>query len=148
MDAGLARTCVYCHANGHWSDHSSGLITEQIDTSLLIHLNCPPCVDIGLAIHPGWLCEWTLVWLLIWVDYCVNGLWATWSFIWVDYCVNECAEGHYKWIKLSLTENPLHTKSVFMFDLSSFKISLCRFTKFLKHWIFFKHCVLFGPGYP
>lgn len=94
MDAGLALTCIYCHVNGHWSDHSSGLITVQMDTSLLIHLSWSLCVDIGLAIHPGWVCEWTLVCLLLWVDYYVNGQWYTWTLIWVDYCVNEHCSDH------------------------------------------------------
>lgn len=65
-----------------------------MDTSLFIHLSWPPCVDIGLVIHSGWLCEWPLVWLLIWVDYWANEQWYAWSFIWVDYCVSEHWSDH------------------------------------------------------
>lgn len=120
--------------------------------SLFIHLSWPPCVDIGLVIHPGWLCEWPLVWLHIWVD--LLGKWTVvcmiihlgwllceWALVWSQLWAHKCAKGYYKWVKLSLVENPLYTKPVFMFDLSSFKISQYPFAKFLKHCIFLNHCV-------
>lgn len=157
MDAGLALTCVYCHVNGYCSDLSSGLITVQMDASLLIHLRWSLCVDIGLAIHPGWLwmdtglvtpmgwvlCEWILVHMIAHLGW----LLCEWALLWSQLWVHNCAEGHHKWVRLSLIESPLHTKPVLMFGLSSFEISLYPFAKFLKHCIFLKHCVFLGPGY-
>lgn len=105
---------------------------------------------------------WTLVWSFIRVD-CVNGHWSgyssglitgrmdsgihlgwllcEWALVWSQLWAHKCAEGHYKWVKLSLVKNPLYTKPVFIFDLSSFKMSQYPFAKFLKHCIFLNHCV-------
>lgn len=156
MDTGWSLILVDFWANGCWFSHSPAFIAMWMNTGLIIHLYwllykwivvcsfiwADHCV--WTLVWPfilGWLCEWTLLWLLIRIGYCVNGQWYDHSSGLITVQINSgliitladnCVKGHSKCVKLSLLEHPLHTKSVFMFELSSFEIFTVSFFQFLN----------------